>query len=111
MGRSVDEEGVDCYTIRVEILLISSASRTGKKTAYAKGSSSRLPGRARPRWFIIISDQEHSLVPVHSGPTTSQSSLHSPTIDLRIAEDEVASDQHFGDVQFLVLPTCRECLS
>ena len=44
VGWSVDEKGVDRYTVCIEILSVSSNSVIVGKTAYAKGSSSRLPG-------------------------------------------------------------------
>jgi hypothetical protein len=69
MSWAVYEEGVDCDSVCIEILVVSPHHTLLKGEADAKGSSSSLSGRAGPRWFIIVSDQEHPLVPIHPRPT------------------------------------------
>jgi hypothetical protein len=70
MSWAVYEEGVDCYSVCIEILVVSSHLPLAKIKADAKGSPSSLSGRAGSRWFIVISNQEHSLIPIHPRPAT-----------------------------------------
>jgi hypothetical protein len=110
MSWAVHEESVDCYSIGIEILAVSSHPTLVRGKLTPKVVRAACLVELDPGGSSLSVTKNTLLFPFIRDPLPSVT-FQQWQDDSRITKDEIASNKYFSDVQSLVLVAWRECLA